>query len=106
MSRRSFSNIIEPLVEYTCEMFNEITPQKLASIRLTYEIIREAIADLHGTNKELAKDAEDYFKSDLFSYHCECMSISENTMLYIANNPDKYAKRIDSENSFESYQQL
>jgi hypothetical protein len=27
-------------------------------------------------------------------------------MLYIANNPDKYAKRIDSENSFESYQQL
>jgi hypothetical protein len=98
---------MDPLVEYTCEMFNEITPQKLASIRLTYEIIREAIADLHGNDKELAEDAKSYFESDLFSHHCTCVSISEKTMLYIANNPDKYNTIIDSDNgTYESYQQF
>ena len=93
----SFRNLTETLVNYTCEMFNEITPQKLATVRLTYEIIREAMSDLHGDNKELAQDAKDYFGGELFQYHCDCVCIDEKTMLRIVNNPDKHVKHIETE---------
>ena len=95
-----FANLMSPLMDYTRDIFNEITPQKLASIRLIYEIIREAIVDLHSDNTELQKDAKDYFKGDLFDYHCDCVGINTRTMLYIANNPQRF---IVKNNSTDSY---
>lgn len=91
---RAFHNLIDPLISYTCETFNEITPQKLGNIRLTYEIIREAISDLHGKDETLRQDAKDYFNSEVFKYDCECVGISETLMLYIAFNPDKHLKHM------------
>lgn len=99
---RAFGNIVEPLINYTCERFNEITPQKLASITLTYEIIREAAADLYGTNKEYKQSAEEYFSSDLFKHHCDCVGISEILLMYIINNPTKYNKEPEDEGFYET----
>ena len=99
---RAFEKLIDPLLSYTRDVFTELTPEKLASVRLTYEIIREAIADLHGTNLKNKHDALTYFKGDLFKQHCEAVGINETTLLYIANNPHKYLSKIGSYDNYNS----
>ena len=89
---KKYKELIEPLVSYTCDKFKDITLQKIGAVRLVYEIMREAIADLHNPkSKKLQRDAEEYFHSDLFAYHCKSVAISRQLMLRIASNPDLYA---------------
>ncbi len=90
MATRRFAQLINPLISYTCDVFDEITPQKLATVTLIYEVIREALADLHGNNKENKDSAIKYFNSDVFDYHCDCVGIDTKLMLYIASNPQQY----------------
>lgn len=91
---QTYRNLIEPLVKYTAETFNEISPQMMENARLIYDVIREAIVDLHGDNKELRKDAEQYFNSPLFESDCAYVRITPELMLYIARNPNKYKQHM------------
>ncbi len=95
--------LIEPLMNYTKEKFHDITKQKEAHVRLTYETIRQAISDLHGSNEEHKKSAQAYFTCTkkpkehhniirTFAYHCDFVGISKELMLYIARNPARYVK--------------
>lgn len=98
-SYRKYKELIDPLVSYSCDKFQEITLQKLGYITLIYEIIREAIADLHYSNsKKNQIDAVNYFNSSLFEWDCACVAIPKKLMLYIAYNPDKYLDKIQSYN--------
>lgn len=95
MGCRKYRELIDPLVSFTCEKFNELNLEKVGLITLIYEIIREGIADLH--NKQSIKhqlDAQNYFDSDLFDYHCQCVAIPTNIMLKIVYNPENYLNRI------------
>ncbi len=91
MHTKKLDSLLDPLIQYTCDKFNEITPEKLFVIELLWEKMRLKILDLH--NKRSAKiklSALDYFSSAEFDYHCECLAISRQLLLYIANNPNKY----------------
>ena len=82
------------LVEYSSEKFTELTPQKLAHIRLRYAIILQATMDsLYGTEEDRA-DAEAYFEGDVFLEHCEELLIDPTLMTYITSNPEEYADTI------------
>lgn len=107
---KAFENILEPLINYTCDVFTEMTPQKLIAVRLKYEIIRQAIVDLYSNNAINVSSAKEYFEGPNFLYDCECVGINSKTMLYIVNNPDKYKSKIgsygndlDDEIAYESF---
>ncbi len=85
----NYRYIIEPLVEYTREKLGDLDKQKEAAIRLVYEIIREAICDLHGDDTVLKQDARKYFESETFEFHCTCAAIPTNVMEFIAFNPKR-----------------
>lgn len=105
---KEYKELIEPLVSYTCDKFKDIPIQKIGTVRLIYEIMREAIADLHNhKSKKLQRDAEEYFHSDLFAQHCKSVAISRQLMLRIVQNPDLYAnmayhqEEVNDESDFE-----
>lgn len=88
---KKYKELMDPLVSYSCDKIKDMDLPKLGSIRLIYEIIREAIADLHqNRSKKNQKDAEEYFNSEVFEHHCKCILISKQLMLRIALNPNQY----------------
>lgn len=94
MSDRSFEWMINPLLDCASSKFQEMTPEKYVLLELICHIIRVNTIDLH--NKKANKrrvDAENYFNSARFIYHCECLAIPPNIVLYIINNPQKHNKR-------------
>lgn len=88
------NKIQELLIQYTSDVFTDMTLQKLGVVRLVYGIIRQAIGDLHGTTEEYSVDSREYFDSYLFTYHCELVGINKEVMLHIARNPQDYLDSI------------
>lgn len=91
---KAYENLIEPLLSYTCDVFSDMTQEKFSLVKLTYEIMRQAIVDLYSDNENLSLDAKNYFKSSVFKKHCENVGICEDIMLRIVNNPHKYLKEM------------
>ncbi len=103
MNRNSYHYLIDPLLEYTYSKFGHMTEQQIASARLVYEIIREAICDLNSPKKELQTDARSYFDGNSFEFHCRCVGIPLELMLFIVDNPDKYvAQWVPTETNLDS----
>jgi hypothetical protein len=91
MSDRSFKFLVDPLLQYARDNFQETTLEKLFVLELICEIIRINIANLYNTRSLKQKqEAIDYFNSARFEYHCDCLCIPKETMCYIVRNPHKY----------------
>lgn len=104
---KKYRELIDPLISYTCRV-KDVDPRKLGYVRLIYEVMREAIADLHQTSsKHLKQDAQDYFNSDVFVYHCKSVFIPTQLMRTIALNPDDYINFVAEEGAEdESYSEF
>lgn len=88
------NGIKENLIAYTCDVFEEMTLQKLGAVRLVYEIIVQALYDLHNGNLEDQQTAIAYFKDVLFVTHCQMVSIPLSLMEFVIAHPTKYLKTI------------
>ncbi len=86
--------IKETLLSYTCDKFKEMNIAKLTIVRITYSVMLQAMVDLYGKDTQQKGLAEEYFKSDDFSKHCEIVSIDEDLMRFIIENPTKYLNSI------------
>ncbi len=70
----------ENIVNYSSDMFQEISLQKLGVIRLIAGVVVQSIADLYSPNAKLHVQAQEYFSSELYRTHCDMLALSQHTM--------------------------
>lgn len=97
------NGVRENLISYTCDVFQEMTLQKLGAVRLVCEIIVQALYDLHTGSLEDQQSAIAYFNDHLFIRHCEMISIPVPLMKVIIENPTSYLSTIGEYEEKELY---
>lgn len=112
-TKKEFSNklkkIHKNLQEYSDDMYQQLhlTDLHLFAAYAASGVVVVAIKDLyHGDIKEQSK-ALGYFKSPSFILHCKEMAIDPKVMMYIVENPEKYADTIadynQEDNDYEEF---
>ena len=105
ITQKQRNAIEEALMCYTCDVFQEMTMQKLGAVRTVYAIISQALYDLYNGTLEQQKDAMDWFKSDNYRLACEAVQVDVKVMDRIIQNPDKYVSDIEYKDvEIEEYQ--
>lgn len=86
--------IIDVLVTYSSDKFDDMTWNKGRLVTAIYSTILQAVLDLHSGNKELKKEAIKYFEGSVYQKHCEDVKIEMELMDRIVLDVTEYLENI------------